>query len=143
MTATCRTIISNSPEETQSIAETLVAALPESAVIALHGELGSGKTCFVQGIAEALGIDRVITSPTFTMVNEYRGTRPLYHIDLYRIRHPDELAGIGFDDYLDPDGITAIEWPERAGSCLPRVTVQVSFDAMERPTQRRITIQIP
>ena len=82
-------IISHSVEDTWNIARSLIDQLPDRAVLALHGELGSGKTCFVQGLAAALDISQAITSPTFTIVNEYSGTRPLYHIDLYRLNSPD------------------------------------------------------
>ena len=141
-TARTRTVISNGPDDTQALARSLVSGLPESVVIALYGNMGSGKTCFVQGIADALEIDRLITSPTFTMINEYRGTRCLYHIDLYRVRHSDELIGLDVDDYLEPDGITAIEWPERAEALLPARTVRVRIEAMARPNQRRIVVEV-
>src|ERR1035437_1534068 len=96
-----RKIISCSPEETQALASALAAELKSGAVLALHGELGSGKTCFVQGLARALGVRQPVTSPTFTIVNEYRGRCPLVHMDLYRIGDPDELLSIDFENYLD------------------------------------------
>jgi tRNA threonylcarbamoyladenosine biosynthesis protein TsaE len=138
-----KTMISCSPEETWDIAESLVAALPNRAVIALHGELGSGKTCFVQGIAAALRIARAVTSPTFTMINEYRGRRPLFHLDLYRIKDPDELLAIGMEEYIERDGIVAIEWAERAGDLLPAETTHVYFTALARPDERRLRVVMP
>jgi tRNA threonylcarbamoyladenosine biosynthesis protein TsaE len=115
------------PEETWGVAEQLAAGLPVRAVLALHGELGAGKTCFVQGLARALGILRPITSPTFTLVQEYRGSRRLVHMDLYRIGSPDELLHLGFEDYLQEDGVLAIEWAERAGDLLPPDTRHLYF----------------
>ena len=110
------------PEETWAVAGQIATRLPARVVLALHGELGAGKTCFVQGLAQALGIRRPITSPTFTLVQEYRALRRLVHIDLYRIGSPDELLHLGFEDYLHQDGVVAIEWAERAGDILPSTT---------------------
>ena len=135
--------MTNSPEETWDVAGKLLDVLSRRAVVALHGELGSGKTCFVQGLALALGIRVPVTSPTFTVINEYRGTRPLYHIDLYRLHDPDEVLALGFEDYLESEGITAIEWPERAGDLLPASAVHVCIEALEQPDERRMTILVP
>ena len=115
------------PEETWAVAEQLSALLPGRAILALHGDLGAGKTCFVQGLAQAMGIARPITSPTFTLVQEYRGSRRLVHIDLYRIGSPDELLHLGFEEYLHQDGVVAIEWAERAGDLLPPDTRHLYF----------------
>ena len=134
-------MVSHRPEETRSIAAVLVDKLPDRSVIALYGELGSGKTCFVQGLASALGITQPVTSPTFTIINEFRGARPLYHIDLYRLSGPDEILALGFDDYLEADGVTAIEWAERAGDLLPPVTVHVELAALAQPNERSILIR--
>jgi tRNA threonylcarbamoyladenosine biosynthesis protein TsaE len=133
-------IVSHSPEETRAIAARLVRALPHKTLIALHGELGSGKTCFVQGIADELNLQKTITSPTFTVINEYQAKRPLYHIDLYRMNGPDEMIGIGLDDYLEADGITAIEWAERAGQLIPATAVHLYLAARLSPEERSITI---
>ena len=144
MNTSDETLLSRGPEETLEIARQLAATLPRRAVIALHGELGSGKTCFVQGLALALGITQAVTSPTFTIVNEYRGgERPLYHIDLYRLSHPDQVLSLGFDEYLEADGITVIEWAERAGDLLPPDTLHIDFTALELPDQRRLVIRRP
>jgi tRNA threonylcarbamoyladenosine biosynthesis protein TsaE len=120
--------ISHSPADTWKLAARLLADLPERSVLALHGDLGSGKTCFVQGLAHHLGIPRPITSPTFTVVNEYReGKRPLFHFDLYRLATPDDVLMLGFEEYLEVPGIMAIEWPERAAGLLPAHTLHLHF----------------
>jgi tRNA threonylcarbamoyl adenosine modification protein YjeE len=95
-----------SAEETQALAARLEGELPDGAVLCLHGELGAGKTCFVQGLARALGVRRPVGSPTFTLINEYRGKRGLAHIDLYRLRGAADAFGLGVEEYLEHfDGI--------------------------------------
>lgn len=143
MNTSPETLTARDPNETQRIAAELVERAGTPAVFALHGDLGSGKTCFVGGIALALGIQRPVTSPTFTLVNEYPGPVPLYHIDLYRITTPDEALALGLDDYLEADGVTAIEWAERAHALLPARTVHVRFSCVEDPGHRQIVIQLP
>ena len=106
--------------ETQALAGRLAAELPDGAVVCLHGELGAGKTCFVQGMAKALGVRRPVGSPTFTLINEYRGKRGLAHIDLYRLRGAADALDLGVEEYLEHyRGIVAIEWAERLGGLLP------------------------
>lgn len=127
---------------TWRVAARVAAMLPEGGVLALQGELGAGKTTFVQGLARALGIRRPVTSPTFTLVSEYTGgARPLVHMDLYRLRNPDDLLAIGFQDYLDRGSLVAIEWPERAGDLLPKDTLWVSLTLVSDPRTRRIRVQ--
>jgi len=135
-----RTVISKSPEETRSFAASLAAELQDGAVLALHGELGSGKTCFVQGLARALGVRQAVTSPTFTIVNEYRGRCPLVHMDLYRISDPEELLELDFESYLDAQGITVIEWAERSGDWLPDNTMHIYFETGTDLDTRTITV---
>ncbi len=94
-------------------------------MLALHGDLGAGKTCFIQGLAEALGVTATVSSPTYTLINEYRGRVPFYHADLYRLDDPAEALRAGLDDYLHSDGVTAIEWAERASTLLPARTIHV------------------
>ena len=113
-----KTFTPDSAEATQAVAATLGRTLPRGCVIALHGTLGAGKTCFVKGLAAALGIQHPVTSPTFTIINEYKGRVPLYHIDLYRLSGSDEALALGLEDYLFGDGVTAIEWPDRAADLL-------------------------
>lgn len=135
-----RKIISKSPEETQALASDLAAELKPGVVLALHGDLGSGKTCFVQGLARALGVRQPVTSPTFTIVNEYCGRCPLVHMDLYRISDPDELLSIDFESYLDNEGITVIEWAERSGNWLPGNTIHIYFETGTDLGNRTITL---
>mgnify|MGYP001816745759 CR=1 FL=1 len=108
-------ITSHSVTETQKLGNMLGAAIHQAIIIALSGELGSGKTAFVQGLAKGLDVSEkyYITSPTFTLINEYPGRHPLYHVDLYRIEHTPELEEIGLDEILQKDAVIAIEWAEK------------------------------
>ena len=138
---TLRRWISRNPEDTFRVAADLARELRPGDVLALHGELGSGKTTLVQGLARALGIERPVNSPTFTLINEYRGSCPLFHIDLYRVRGSAEAMDLGLDEYLFGNGITAIEWAERITELLPPGTVHVRLEAGKQPDERLITIQ--
>ncbi len=112
--------ILNSVEGAQAFGENLAADLVGGEIFALHGVLGAGKTQLAKGIARGLGFHGDVTSPTFTIVHEYRGGRlPMYHIDLYRIQSEKEAIDIGLEEYLPGDGVTVIEWPERIASILP------------------------
>ncbi len=133
-------IISDSVEATWDVAERITRDLPPGSLLALHGDLGSGKTCFVTGVARALKINEPITSPTFTIINEYYGTKPLFHMDLYRISDPDELFSLGLDSYFNSKGITVVEWSERAGDLLPKNTIHITLEVMENPDTRCITV---
>lgn len=119
--------ISNSAADTQKIAAELVNTLTPGSVICMYGDLGAGKTAFVQGMAVALGIDEPVTSPTFTIVNEYYGKMPLYHFDVYRIGSSDEMFEIGFDEYIDGDGISVIEWAELIEDILPEDRINITI----------------
>ncbi|MGH2561228.1 MAG: tRNA (adenosine(37)-N6)-threonylcarbamoyltransferase complex ATPase subunit type 1 TsaE, partial [Thermomicrobiales bacterium] len=119
-------VVSQGPDETREIGERLGRLLQRGDVVLLHGDLGSGKTTLTQGIARGLGIHDYVQSPTFTLVAEHEGRGAdaapvrLYHLDLYRLADELELESFGFDQYLAPvDGVTVIEWPERAGDWLP------------------------
>ncbi len=106
------TIISKSEAETEAAGERFARTLPQGAVVALYGDLGAGKTAFVRGMARGMGIDARVSSPTFTIVNEYLGTRDLYHFDMYRLGSSEELFDIGWEDYLSRGGVCAVEWSE-------------------------------
>jgi len=134
-------IVSHNPADTHRLAAEMLATLPDDAVLALYGNLGSGKTCFVQGLAEAMGIKEPVTSPTFTLVNEYRGDALLTHVDLYRLTNPDEALAMGFEELIESDGITAVEWAERAEEHHPADTVHLRFRTPEDGETRVITIE--
>jgi tRNA threonylcarbamoyladenosine biosynthesis protein TsaE len=127
------TIISNSPEETQAIGRELAAGLGKGSVVALSGDLGAGKTHCVKGLVEAFGGDPDdVTSPTFTLVHEYRDTRlPVFHFDFYRLEEASELRSIGWEDYLLEDGVLVVEWAERFPQAFPEGTVKVRFSIGE------------
>ena len=135
------TVTSHSEEQTEAIGKALMGLLPEGAVVALRGELGAGKTCLVRGMAAAIATDAAVSSPTFTMVNEYEGTPKLYHLDLYRIVEPRELMDLGYEDLFDsPDGICVVEWAERAEKLLPPKRLDVTLEHAGKTT-RTIRIQ--
>jgi tRNA threonylcarbamoyladenosine biosynthesis protein TsaE len=135
-----KTIVTNSESETSAVGRELAGTLTAGTVVLLRGDLGAGKTAFVRGLAEGLGIaPGDVSSPTFTLIQEHRGGRlPLYHVDLYRLR-PDEVDDLGLDEITLEGGITAIEWAER----LPRAmadTLTVHLEHVEGD-QRRIRIE--
>jgi len=117
--------ISNSPEETEKIAFQVGKELQVGDVVCLNGELGSGKTVFTKGLAKSLGVQDYITSPTFTIVNEYMGQIPVYHFDVYRINDPQEMYEIGFEDYIFGDGVTIIEWSDNISEILPKESIYI------------------
>ena len=115
----------------------LAGTLGAGTVIALIGELGAGKTCLVKGLAAGLGITHVVTSPTFTLIHEYRGGRlPLAHIDLYRLATAGEAINIGIEEYLGGSGITVIEWAERIEELLPAHTQRIRLTALDETTRQ-------
>ncbi len=132
--------ISKNERETENIGEQLAKALHGGDVVAMRGGMGAGKTAFVRGLARGLGEENRVTSPTYTIVNEYETEPPLFHFDLYRLGSVDELFEIGFDDYLARGGICVIEWSENAGDDVVfSHIVEIEHDA-ENENQRRITI---
>lgn len=136
------TLTSRSPEETDAAGEALGRTLAPGAVVALTGELGAGKTCFIQGLVRGLGVKVRATSPTFTLVNEYRGAMPVYHVDAYRTRSLAELVDLGLEEYIDGGGVTVIEWADRLEPLLPARTIRVHIDGLgDEP--RAITIKRP
>lgn len=116
-----------SPEQTNRVGFTLGELLKTGDVICLIGNLGAGKTAFTSGLAHALGVTGYITSPTFTLVNEYNGKIPLYHFDVYRIAEPEEMFEIGFDEYLYGSGIVVIEWADLIRDILPEEYIRVDI----------------
>ncbi len=130
-------------EETVELGKKLGNILKPGDVICLSGDLGTGKTALTNGIAKALGIDSYITSPTFTLVNEYEGKYPLYHFDVYRIADPDEMFDIGFEEYINGDGITIIEWGELISEILPDqiINIKISKNLQKGLDIREISIE--
>lgn len=114
-------------EETVEFGKKLGEILRAGDIICLSGDLGTGKTALTNGIAKSLGIDSYITSPTFTIINEYEGEIPLYHFDVYRISDPDEMFDIGFEEYISGEGITIIEWGELIAEVLPKDIIKINI----------------
>jgi tRNA threonylcarbamoyladenosine biosynthesis protein TsaE len=120
-------VITHSDEETRGAGAALARTLVAGDVVALTGELGAGKTCFVQGLARGLGARAWPTSPTFVLVNEYRAALPIHHVDAYRVAGPAELVDVGLLELIDGDGVTVIEWADRVAPLLPARTIHVAI----------------
>ena len=132
--------LTNSPEETEAVGAALGKILPPGAVIAYRGDLGAGKTAFTRGLARGLGCKDLVTSPTYTIVNEYLGGRiPLFHFDMYRLASSDDLWDIGWEDYLDRGGICAVEWSENVQEAMEGA-IRVCIEKIGEDA-RRITIE--
>jgi tRNA threonylcarbamoyladenosine biosynthesis protein TsaE len=123
--------VTRSAEATGLLAQRVGALLRAGDVVVLAGELGVGKTVFAKGVARALGVTEAVVSPTFTIVRQYEGTLPLVHIDVYRIDHVQELYDIGFDELVDEDGVTIVEWGDRVSSILPADRLEVLIAAAD------------
>ena len=132
--------ITHSPAETEQLGQKLGKLLPAGTVIAYRGDLGAGKTAFTRGLARGLGIADPVTSPTYTIVNEYLSGRvPLFHFDMYRLRSADDLFDIGWDDYLERGGICAVEWSENVAQAMEdALTVTIEKTGEE---SRKITLE--
>lgn len=148
-----RSFTTSSPEETEALGRELAGGLKAGDVVGLTGELGSGKTCFVQGLAKGLGITGYTKSPSFTIVNVYEGGRggkggkggkggrlPLYHIDLFRVGGGAELDGLGLEEYIYGEGVSVIEWADRAIEILPERAIVVRF-SYKGETERSIEFE--
>ena len=121
--------ITNSPEETFQFGQKIAKILQPGMVILLSGKLGAGKTCFASGIIQGLGVKDYVTSPTFSLINQYSGRLSVAHMDLYRLTQPSELFDLGFTEYLDGHWILLVEWPERAEEYLPNTYLKVQISA--------------
>lgn len=134
--------VTNSEHETEELGARLAGELKPGTVIAFTGDLGAGKTAFTRGLARGLGISERITSPTFTIVNEYEGGRlPLFHFDMYRLGSSGELFDIGWEDYLARGGVCAVEWSENVADALEEGTVSVEIRRGASENQRVIAIE--
>ncbi len=134
-------LIVHSEQETKALGAKLGRQLSPGAKIAFYGDLGAGKTAFIRGLACGLGIDGPITSPTYTIVNEYPGPIPLFHFDLYRLCSSDDLFDLGWEDYLERGGVVTVEWSERAADAL-RDFIKIEIRPVPgQPEHRRILIE--
>jgi tRNA threonylcarbamoyladenosine biosynthesis protein TsaE len=138
--ATC---ISHNPAETEALGESWGRTAARGLVIALCGDLGAGKTQFVKGLARGLGITSRVQSPTFTLLNVYSGGRlTLFHLDLYRLDTPEQIAAAGLEEYLNPDGVAVIEWAERLEEIRnPKSEIQGQMETTDKRTLRRVNIE--
>ena len=131
-------VSTRAPEETHKVAGALAELLVPGDVVSLTGDLGAGKTCFVQGAARALGVTEPVTSPTFVLVREYRGDVPVYHLDVYRLGNLREVLDLGFEDLLDPGGVMFIEWGDAIDTLLPDSHLRVEITADPEDDGRRM-----
>jgi len=133
-------IITNSVNETKKFASSFAKKLKKSDILCLCGDLGSGKTTFVQGLAKGLGVKGLPTSPSFVLLNIYSGKFPLYHFDLYRLNNTDEIRNLGYEEFFYGDGITAIEWAEKLKELTPKKYIEIKFKILEK-NKREIIIK--
>ncbi len=133
-------IITHNEKETELFGSRLARLISAPAVLCLYGELGAGKTALVRGLAEGLGLDCTVSSPTFTIVNEYSGPCELIHFDMYRLHGADELFDIGWEDYLRREAILAVEWSENVEDAFDGSEIVVRFEKLSG-TDRRITVE--
>ena len=134
-------LITHGENETEQAGAKLAEKLRAGDVVALFGDLGAGKTAFVRGLCRGLGIEYQVSSPTFTIVNEYPGKVPLFHFDMYRLNSADELFEIGWEDYLERGGICAVEWSENVKEAFLPGTIMVSIKKIDENT-REITAEV-
>lgn len=134
--------LTNSPEETEELGRHVGALLEQGAFLALRGELGGGKTCFTRGVVEAIAPEsaHLVASPTFAIMNHYPGRLPVYHFDFYRMRDEDDIAELGFMEYLNGEGVCIVEWSERLESLLPTDHLRITFHHAG-DERRRIAIE--
>jgi tRNA threonylcarbamoyladenosine biosynthesis protein TsaE len=135
--------ITKTPQETIQKASGFAKSLKAGDIVLLEGDLGAGKTTFVKGLAEGLKAQaKSVVSPTFVLMNIYKGRLPIYHFDLYRLEKPEEIASLNIDEYLQADGVAVIEWPKRLGKDMPQNTYWIEFKHKDENT-REICISSP
>ncbi|MEQ8187045.1 MAG: tRNA (adenosine(37)-N6)-threonylcarbamoyltransferase complex ATPase subunit type 1 TsaE [Candidatus Eremiobacterota bacterium] len=139
-----KTFITNSPEETYLMGEKIASLLKSGDTVAFTGELGAGKTCLIKAICTGLGVKENVSSPTFTLIQEYKGILPVYHFDLYRLKEHD-LYDLGYWEYFEKDGICLIEWADRASDLLPETSIRINIEYIDDITpenfsRRKITV---
>ncbi len=135
--------VSKTPGETEQIAADLATRIPTGSVIALSGPLGSGKTVFVRGFAAACGVSATVSSPTYTLIHEYPGSRTIFHIDLYRLETVDAVESLDLAACWEQESLTLIEWAERATGLLPENTIYITLSQGEKPQWRAILLEEP
>lgn len=138
MRRTVGAFLTTSPEDTYEVGRGLGLSLGPGDVVALIGDLGSGKTCLIQGMCAGLQIEEVVTSPTFTLMNPYQGRLPVYHFDLYRLDDADALLDIGYEEYVDGEGVCLIEWADKFPHVLPDSHIELRIEIVGHE-HRRIT----
>lgn len=131
-------LLTRAPDETRKVGAALAELLVPGDVVSLTGDLGAGKTCFVQGAARALGVVDAVASPTFVLVREYRGDVPVYHLDVYRLDRLQEVLDLGFEDLLDPSGVIFVEWGDAIDALLPDSNLQVELTVASDDEVRRL-----
>lgn len=136
-----KAVTSRSEHETEALGERLAPHLRAGDVLALHGDLGAGKTTLVRGVVRGLGSPDRVSSPTFVLMNVYEGRLPVYHFDAYRLAGPEDLEAIGAEEYLEGDGVALVEWSERAAGLLPADRLDVWLDPGPGPEERRVRLE--
>ena len=131
------------PEETKQLGEKLAQLLEGGEVICLNGDLGAGKTAFSQGVARGLGVDGPVTSPTFTLINEYIGRLPLYHFDVYRLGGPEEMDDLGYEEYFYGQGVCLVEWAKLVEEVLPQERLEINMTREEDSEETRLILFNP
>lgn len=132
--------ISECEQQTVALGESIALRLKQGAILLLNGDMGAGKSVFARGIIKALGYAGAVTSPTFTLMNEYATVPPIYHFDLYRLEEPEQLYDIGFEEYLYSDGISIIEWPSKMEYLKPKTFISVNIEHIDE-NQRKVTVE--
>jgi tRNA threonylcarbamoyladenosine biosynthesis protein TsaE len=135
-------LLAPSHEDTRAIGEAVGGLLVAGDVVSLTGDLGAGKTTFVQGAARALQVSQPVLSPTFTLVREYRGLLPVYHLDVYRLERLREVEDLGFDEYLEGEGVVFVEWGDAIERLLPPEHLQVELTLPDETETRRLTLEL-
>ncbi|MBI5117944.1 tRNA (adenosine(37)-N6)-threonylcarbamoyltransferase complex ATPase subunit type 1 TsaE [Candidatus Poribacteria bacterium] len=135
--------VTHSPEQTMALGETFGRLLGRGDVVALIGDLGAGKTVFAQGLAKGLGVspDEYVSSPSFTLVNQYKGRVPVFHVDTYRLASETEMVALGYEEYFDPNGVTIIEWADKVRSLLPERHITIRFKLLG-PAIREMEVEL-
>lgn len=134
-------ILSSSPKQTKDVGKKLGKVLGKGDIVALIGELGAGKTCFTKGLLKEIGVNvDNVTSPTFVLINEYRGKLPVYHFDVYRLNNIQEVVELGYEEYFDGDGVTVIEWADKVEEILPDRCIRVYIEIINEK-ERQINIE--